>query len=160
MTPLKVSIAGAIASPVLPFIVFELIRPRRLLQRYALTWLLTAVLLLVLSAGGGEPEPHARRRAVPASTLRAEPGSGRSGTLTARTLIWSTRALRSCCLVLVTGHVLFECRLDMRADFLLLARLPIAVPVLNEAGEVPLHERVDLVTGHHPRAFGFTGRSV
>lgn len=53
MTPLKVSIAGAIASLVLLFVVFELIRSRRLRERYALLWLLTGVVLLVLSAWRG-----------------------------------------------------------------------------------------------------------
>ena len=50
MTPLKVSIAASIASLVLLVIVFELIRSRRLRERYALLWLLTGVVLLVLSA--------------------------------------------------------------------------------------------------------------
>jgi cell division protein FtsW (lipid II flippase) len=50
MTPLKVSIAASIASVVLILVVFELIRSRRLRERYALLWLLTGVVLLVLSA--------------------------------------------------------------------------------------------------------------
>ena len=50
MTPLKVSIAASIASIILLLIVFELIRSRRLRERYALLWLLTGVVLLVLSA--------------------------------------------------------------------------------------------------------------
>lgn len=49
MTPLKVSIAASIASLVLLLVVFELIRSRRLRERYALLWLLTGVVLLVLS---------------------------------------------------------------------------------------------------------------
>ena len=49
MTPLAVSIAAAIASAVLLFVVFELIRTRRLREQYALLWLLTGVVLLVLS---------------------------------------------------------------------------------------------------------------
>jgi hypothetical protein len=53
MTPLKVSIAASIASIVLLVIVFELIRSRRLRERYALLWLLTGVVLLVLSAWRG-----------------------------------------------------------------------------------------------------------
>jgi len=53
MTPLKVSIAASIASIVLLAIVFELIRSRRLRERYALLWLLTGVVLLVLSAWRG-----------------------------------------------------------------------------------------------------------
>ena len=39
MTPLSVSIAGAIASFVLVLVVLELIRSRRLRERYALLWL-------------------------------------------------------------------------------------------------------------------------
>jgi len=50
MTPLKVSIAGAIASILLLLVVLELIRSRRLKERYALLWLATGVALLVLSA--------------------------------------------------------------------------------------------------------------
>ena len=49
MTPLKVSIAAAVASVLLLLVVFELIRRRRLRERYALLWLLTGVVLLVLS---------------------------------------------------------------------------------------------------------------
>ncbi len=49
MTPLTVSIAGAVASVLLVLVVLELIRKRRLRERYALLWLLTGVALLVLS---------------------------------------------------------------------------------------------------------------
>ena len=49
MTPLVVSIAGAIASVVLLLVVFELIRSRRLRERYALLWIATGVVLLALS---------------------------------------------------------------------------------------------------------------
>jgi hypothetical protein len=49
-TPLKVSIAATIVSLLLVLIVFELIRSRRLRERYALLWLLTGVVLVVLSA--------------------------------------------------------------------------------------------------------------
>ncbi len=52
-TPLKVSIAATIASLVLVLVVFELIRSRRLRERYALLWLLTGVVLVVLSAWRG-----------------------------------------------------------------------------------------------------------
>jgi hypothetical protein len=52
-TPLKVSIAATIASLLLLLAVFELIRSRRLRERYALLWLLTGVVLLVLSAWRG-----------------------------------------------------------------------------------------------------------
>jgi hypothetical protein len=41
MTPLPVSIAAAVASFLLLLVVFELIRSRRLRERYALLWLLT-----------------------------------------------------------------------------------------------------------------------
>ena len=50
MTPLGVSIAGAIASFVLVLVVLELIRSRRLRERYALLWLATGIVLTVLSA--------------------------------------------------------------------------------------------------------------
>jgi hypothetical protein len=52
-TPLKVSIAATIASLLLLLVVFELIRSRRLQERYALLWLLTGVTLVVLSAWRG-----------------------------------------------------------------------------------------------------------
>ena len=50
MTPLRVSIAASVASIILILIVLELIRSRRLRERYALLWLATGVVLLVLSA--------------------------------------------------------------------------------------------------------------
>ena len=50
MTPVRVSVAAAIASLLLILIVLELIRGRRLKERYALLWLVTGVVLLVLSA--------------------------------------------------------------------------------------------------------------
>ena len=53
MTPVKISIAAAIASLLLILIVLELIRGRRLKERYALLWLVTGVILLVLSAWRG-----------------------------------------------------------------------------------------------------------
>jgi hypothetical protein len=53
MTPLKVSIAGALASVVLILVVLELIRSRRLRERYALLWLATGTVLLVLSLWRG-----------------------------------------------------------------------------------------------------------
>jgi len=53
VTPLYVSIAATVASILLLLIVFELIRSRRLRERYALLWLLTGVVLLVLSAWRG-----------------------------------------------------------------------------------------------------------
>jgi hypothetical protein len=49
MTPLPVAIAGAIASLLLVLFVLELIRKRRLRERYAMLWLATGVVLLVLS---------------------------------------------------------------------------------------------------------------
>jgi hypothetical protein len=53
MTPLKVSIAATIVSLLLLVAVFELIRQRRLRERYALLWLATGVVLVVLSAWRG-----------------------------------------------------------------------------------------------------------
>ena len=52
-TPLKVSIAASVASLLLLVVVFELIRSRRLRERYALLWLLTGVVLLALSVWRG-----------------------------------------------------------------------------------------------------------
>jgi predicted membrane metal-binding protein len=53
MTPLKVTIAATVASIVLLLVVFELIRSRRLRERYALLWLLTGVVLLGLNTIAG-----------------------------------------------------------------------------------------------------------
>jgi hypothetical protein len=53
VTPLKVSIAAAVASILLLVVVFELIRSRRLRERYALLWLLTGLVLLALSVWRG-----------------------------------------------------------------------------------------------------------
>jgi hypothetical protein len=52
-TPLKVSLVATAASLVLVLVVFELIRSRRLRERYALLWLLTGTVLVVLSAWRG-----------------------------------------------------------------------------------------------------------
>ena len=51
--PVPVSIAASIASLLLILIVLELIRSRRLRERYALLWLATGIVLLVLSAWRG-----------------------------------------------------------------------------------------------------------
>jgi hypothetical protein len=50
VTPVRVSVAGVVASVLLILVVLELIRGRRLKERYALLWLATGVVLLVLSA--------------------------------------------------------------------------------------------------------------
>ena len=50
MTPLRVTIVGVAASLLLILVVLELVRGRRLKERYALLWLATGVALLVLSA--------------------------------------------------------------------------------------------------------------
>jgi hypothetical protein len=60
MTPLAVSIAGAIASFVLVLVVLELIRSRRLRERYALLWLVTGIALTILSAAALRSERCAR----------------------------------------------------------------------------------------------------
>ncbi len=52
-TPLKVSIAATVASLILVLVVFELVRSRRLRERYALLWLLTGFVLVALSAWRG-----------------------------------------------------------------------------------------------------------
>jgi hypothetical protein len=53
MTPLRVSIVAAIAALVLLIVIFELIRSRRLQERYALLWLLTGLVIFVLAAWRG-----------------------------------------------------------------------------------------------------------
>jgi hypothetical protein len=52
-TPLGISIAATIVSIVMLLVVFELIRSRRLRERYALLWLATGIVLVVLSAWRG-----------------------------------------------------------------------------------------------------------
>jgi hypothetical protein len=53
MTPVKISIAATIASLLLLLVVLELIRGRRLKERYAMLWLATGIVLLILSAWRG-----------------------------------------------------------------------------------------------------------
>ena len=53
MTPFYVSLAATVASILLILVVLELIRSRRLRERYALLWLVTGIVLLVLSAWRG-----------------------------------------------------------------------------------------------------------
>ena len=53
MTPLRTSIVATTVSVLLLLVVFELIRSRRLRERYALLWLATGVILVVLSAWRG-----------------------------------------------------------------------------------------------------------
>jgi hypothetical protein len=53
MTPVRVSIAAAIAAALLLLAIFELIRSRRLQERYALLWLLTGLVIFVLAVWRG-----------------------------------------------------------------------------------------------------------
>jgi hypothetical protein len=53
MTPLRISIAAAIAAAILLLVIFELIRSRRLQERYALLWLLTGIVIFVFSVWRG-----------------------------------------------------------------------------------------------------------
>jgi len=53
MTPIRVTIVGTIASIILILVVVELVRGRRLKERYALLWLATGIVLLVLSLWRG-----------------------------------------------------------------------------------------------------------
>jgi len=53
VTSVRTSVAAAIASVLLILIVLELIRGRRLKERYALLWIVTGVVLLVLSVWRG-----------------------------------------------------------------------------------------------------------
>jgi hypothetical protein len=50
MTSLRTSIIAAVAAVALLLVVFELIRSRRLRERYALLWLATGLILVVLAA--------------------------------------------------------------------------------------------------------------
>ncbi len=49
MTPLRVSIVAAVAAALLLLVIFELIRSRRLQERYAILWLVTGMAILVLA---------------------------------------------------------------------------------------------------------------
>jgi hypothetical protein len=53
VTPLRVTIVGVVASLILILVVLELVRGRRLKERYALLWLATGIALLILSAWRG-----------------------------------------------------------------------------------------------------------
>ncbi len=53
MTPLRTSIAATVVSLLLLLVVFELIRSRRLRERYAILWLATGLVLVILSAWRG-----------------------------------------------------------------------------------------------------------
>jgi hypothetical protein len=53
MTPLRISIAAAIAAVILLLVILELIRSRRLQERYALLWLLTGLVIFVLAIWRG-----------------------------------------------------------------------------------------------------------
>jgi hypothetical protein len=53
MTPLRVSIVAAIAAIILLAIIFELIRSRRLQERYALLWLATGGVILFFALWRG-----------------------------------------------------------------------------------------------------------
>jgi hypothetical protein len=53
MTPIRVTIVGSIAAIILILVVIELVRGRRLKERYALLWLATGIVLLVLSLWRG-----------------------------------------------------------------------------------------------------------
>jgi hypothetical protein len=53
MTPLRTSIVATTVSVLLLLVVLELIRSRRLRERYALLWLATGIILVALSAWRG-----------------------------------------------------------------------------------------------------------
>ena len=53
MTPVRISIAAGVGAALLLLIILELIRGRRLKERYALLWLVTGLVLLVLSVWRG-----------------------------------------------------------------------------------------------------------
>ena len=49
MTPLRVSLVAGAAALILLAVIFELIRRRRLQERYALLWIVTGVVIFVLA---------------------------------------------------------------------------------------------------------------
>jgi hypothetical protein len=49
MTPFRISVFAALAAATLLLVILELIRRRRLQERYALLWLLTAVVIFALA---------------------------------------------------------------------------------------------------------------
>lgn len=49
MTPIRISVVASVFAVILLAVIFELIRRRRLQERYALLWLLTATVILVLA---------------------------------------------------------------------------------------------------------------
>src|SRR5262249_25235688 len=53
VTPVRISIVATVVAVVLLLVVFELIRSRRLRERYALLWLATGLVLVALSAWRG-----------------------------------------------------------------------------------------------------------
>jgi hypothetical protein len=53
VTPVRISIAAGVGAALLILLVLELIRGRRLKERYALLWLVTGLVLLVLSIWRG-----------------------------------------------------------------------------------------------------------
>jgi cell division protein FtsW (lipid II flippase) len=53
MTPLRVSIIASVAAVVMLVVIFELIRRRHLRERYALIWVVTGIVLLVLALWRG-----------------------------------------------------------------------------------------------------------
>jgi hypothetical protein len=53
MTPLRLSIIAAVAAIVLLVLIFELIRSRRLQERYAMLWLLTGIVVFILAVWRG-----------------------------------------------------------------------------------------------------------
>jgi hypothetical protein len=53
MTPIRISIVAAVAAVILLLVILELIRSRRLQERYALLWLLTGIVILILAAWRG-----------------------------------------------------------------------------------------------------------
>ena len=53
MTPWRISLVAALGAAVLLVLILELIRSRRLQERYALLWLLTGVAMLVLALWRG-----------------------------------------------------------------------------------------------------------
>jgi hypothetical protein len=53
MTPVRVSIIASIATIIFLVVIFELIRSRRLQERYAMLWLLSGIIIFVLAVWRG-----------------------------------------------------------------------------------------------------------
>ena len=77
MTPIRVSIFAAIAAILLLIVILELIRSRRLQERYALLWLVTGVVLLVFAVWRDGLNVLAKTVGIALPAVGALPARGR-----------------------------------------------------------------------------------